>query len=696
MNILKIIIIFIIYFPFFLYGQEVANYSDFKNYQFNEFHISLKIPCSYYDDSTAFNRVNADGSEEMNITYYNTLDFHNAPFAVILHALKGNHKAKHDARYIADNMLMNSLKQKFPSLTSESQEIICSGIPSCVVTAHYYDSDNDINVNMKMVVIVKDNFLWTVTIHYENIDSKYPAALNEEISRLPLIANDVINTIQIKFDEKNTGKPIKNSKFKNTEHSGNSIVAESEETNSQITILPMVTPSKLPTKVKVDSLGNVFVLDPQIGLTKCDSNGKYLWRWESNGWASDFAIDSKNNTYVICQKSKVTSIQKIDPDGNVTNLGPIGVDPDYLKNASAIAVDSSGNVYVAGTKIIKFSSNGNFLKDWGEMGRGDPQFGLIGDLFLDSLGNYYVSNSVVIGSVNDNIENSIKKFDPDGSFLSKWTVEDIVLGMAFDTSGNVYVCFYKKGRTDNAIQINDFDANGKLLKKWDANKLFKTKSNDIRGLAIDSSDNFYTLDRENNCVLKICNSSIQSPKVQPVVEQNHANSQMTVIATTTPSVKPKPWSNELIEGNKALKAKDYSGAVKRYQKAADQGDALGENNLGDLYCDGNGVPQDYQVAMMWYRKAADQGYANAEVGIGDLYFKGFGVTQDYQEAMRWFQKAADQGEPDAENNLGLLYKNGFGVQQDYKEAMMWYQKAVSHGSADAENNLEILKRQMTQ
>ena len=38
--------------------------------------------------------------------------------------------------------------------------------------------------------------------------------------------------------------------------------------------------------------------------------------------------------------------------------------------------------------------------------------------------------------------------------------------------------------------------------------------------------------------------------------------------------------------------------------------------------DGHGVAQDFVQAMTWYRRAADQGYARAQNEVGDLYANG--------------------------------------------------------------------------
>lgn len=47
--------------------------------------------------------------------------------------------------------------------------------------------------------------------------------------------------------------------------------------------------------------------------------------------------------------------------------------------------------------------------------------------------------------------------------------------------------------------------------------------------------------------------------------------------------------------------------------------------------------------MEWYRKAAEQGDAAAQYNLGWMYWKGHGVWQSDTEAMKWYRKAAEQG-----------------------------------------------------
>jgi Sel1 repeat len=97
-------------------------------------------------------------------------------------------------------------------------------------------------------------------------------------------------------------------------------------------------------------------------------------------------------------------------------------------------------------------------------------------------------------------------------------------------------------------------------------------------------------------------------------------------------------------------------------------------------------PQDLQSV----RKAAEQGDAAAETELGGMYEQGQGVQKDYQQAFLWFTKAAAQEYAFAENALGFMYEQGQGVQKDYKQALQWYKKAAAQGYAEAEKKKQEL------
>ena len=139
---------------------------------------------------------------------------------------------------------------------------------------------------------------------------------------------------------------------------------------------------------------------------------------------------------------------------------------------------------------------------------------------------------------------------------------------------------------------------------------------------------------------------------------------------------------------------DYTQAADWYRKAAEQGNAAAQAHLGFAYYKGQGVPLDYAQAATWSRKAAEQGNAGAKVTLGLLYGRGQGVPQNYAQANFWFQEAAEQGDATAQFNLGISYYDGIGVLKDHAQAALWFRKAAAQGNAGAQEKLdEILKEQ---
>ena len=133
-----------------------------------------------------------------------------------------------------------------------------------------------------------------------------------------------------------------------------------------------------------------------------------------------------------------------------------------------------------------------------------------------------------------------------------------------------------------------------------------------------------------------------------------------------------------------------SEEVSKYIKAAEQGDADAQFNLGVMYDKGQEVAQDYSQAADWYRKAAEQGNANAQYNLGVMYLNGQGVPKDDSQAANWFRKAAEQGSANSQYNLGYMYRNGQGVPQDDSQAANWYRKAAEQGSANAQFELGVM------
>jgi TPR repeat protein len=77
---------------------------------------------------------------------------------------------------------------------------------------------------------------------------------------------------------------------------------------------------------------------------------------------------------------------------------------------------------------------------------------------------------------------------------------------------------------------------------------------------------------------------------------------------------------------------NYAEAAKWYRRAAEQGDAEGQRNLGVMYGNGKGVPQDYIEAYKWSNLAAAQG--NTGANRNRNYIVDFMLPEQVAEAQR--------------------------------------------------------------
>ena len=114
------------------------------------------------------------------------------------------------------------------------------------------------------------------------------------------------------------------------------------------------------------------------------------------------------------------------------------------------------------------------------------------------------------------------------------------------------------------------------------------------------------------------------------------------------------WSQDFQKGVAAYKSGDYATALREWTPLAKEGNTPAQFNLGNMYRQGQGVPQDYKTALKWYKLAAEQGDADAQYNLGLRYAFGKGVLKDYVYAHMWGNVAAMNG-----NELGAKLRDDF-------------------------------------
>lgn len=293
--------------------------------------------------------------------------------------------------------------------------------------------------------------------------------------------------------------------------------------------------------VAVDGSGNTYVAGYTSGaftgqtslggqdafVIKYDSLGNAIWTRQFGtsdyDYAYGVAVDGSGNAYVIGHTGGTISgatssgplfVRKYDSSGNALwtrQFGTTGTD-----SVAGVAVDGSGNVYVAGAVysgntisgatgtgslfVRKFDSSGNavWTRQFGTGNNNNYAHGIA----VDNLGNIYVVGSVV-GTITGAIGSGdlfISKFGTSGNMI--WTgqfgtnsSDENACSIAVDGAGNAYVAGNTSGVFAGQTSSGGKDA---YIVKYDSlgnavwTRQFGTTNNDYAySIAVDSVGNSY-------------------------------------------------------------------------------------------------------------------------------------------------------------------------------------------------------------
>ena len=202
--------------------------------------------------------------------------------------------------------------------------------------------------------------------------------------------------------------------------------------------------------VKPDTAGNVWVLhrcfnvlpagsatcvgrDEYPPIMKFDTSGKLLDSFGQGllAFPHGFHIDHEGNVWVtdanrretvlgLSAKGKGHQVFKLDPHGKVLmTLGKAGVPgkgTDTFDQPTDVAIAPNGDIFVTdghGTnnRVVKFSKDGHYIKEWGKTGSGPGEFNQPHALDFDPQGRIFVA---------DRSNSRLQIFDQDGNYIDSW------------------------------------------------------------------------------------------------------------------------------------------------------------------------------------------------------------------------------------------------------------------------------------
>ena len=133
-------------------------------------------------------------------------------------------------------------------------------------------------------------------------------------------------------------------------------------------------------------------------------------------------------------------------------------------------------------------------------------------------------------------------------------------------------------------------------------------------------------------------------------------------------------------GRLYMRGNRWKEAVPWYEKAAAQGHAKAQNNLGVAYSEGRGVAVDKEKACRLFEQAHKQ--LNSRDSLENVALCN-DETGKPQNAFESYLSAAEQGSPSAMRLVGQMYDSGEGTAQSYEWAVYWYRQAVLRNDAQA-------------
>jgi streptogramin lyase len=209
--------------------------------------------------------------------------------------------------------------------------------------------------------------------------------------------------------------------------------------------------------VDSDAKGNIWAFHrSQPPILKFDPSGKLLTSFGTDMFVQPhgMTVDREGNLWVTdaqAKDGKGQQVFKLSPEGKVLmTLGTAGVageGPDTFNGPTDVVIAANGDIFVSdghvansNGRVVKFSSDGKFIKTWGKKGTGPGEFDTPHSIAMDSRGRIFVA---------DRGNSRIQIFDQDGRFLDQWKQFGRPSGVFIDKKDIIYVADSQSNATLN-------------------------------------------------------------------------------------------------------------------------------------------------------------------------------------------------------------------------------------------------------
>ena len=259
-------------------------------------------------------------------------------------------------------------------------------------------------------------------------------------------------------------------------------------------------PERFGNECLDSNLHPVLAFDLDGHVVESFGGGLFIWPHgidvdpDGNVWVTDAVAEGRTP-----DGTRGHQVIKFSPRGDVLMTlgtpGEPGDGPDHFNAPSDVVVADNGDIFVAdghgndtNNRVVKFSSDGTFIKAWGQTGYAPGEFRTLHAIAIDSRGQIFVG---------DRSNNRVQIFDQDGNFLTQWTQFGRPSGVFFDAHDRIYVADSESDDVQNpgwemGIRIGDARTgwvNEFILYPWGDPR--DTAGNGAEFVAVDRDGNLY-------------------------------------------------------------------------------------------------------------------------------------------------------------------------------------------------------------